>query len=289
MKTPGKILLYSLYAVAAVFVFLYVLFPSKTVSDIIETRISKANPDIKISMDETNPVFPPGLRFEPLEVVYADMPILHMDYLKIIPGIFSIIGSEKKVAFNGKLGRGSLKGYVDLTEGNQRPQTKVTVNLANVSTDVFEVLEQWPGYQLIGDVSAFIDYDSKKGAGGTTAINLDITPARFVFTPSLMGIEQLEFSQLQTELSVTPRMLQIKRCDLSGNQIEGKISGSIVFRRPFRNSRLTLSCTIKPQPAFLADQKNNIIAGFLGSETAKKRGIVLRISGTVGKPSYVIR
>ena len=84
-------------------------------------------------------------------------------------------------------------------------------------------------------------------------------------------------------------MIQIKHCELSGPQVEGRITGSIVFRRPFQNSRLTLSCTIKPQPAFLADQKNSMIAGFLSSETARKRGIVLRIAGTVGKPSYVIR
>lgn len=289
MKTSGKILLYSLYAIAAVFVFLYLLFPSKTVSDIIESRISKSNPDIQISMDEANPVFPPGLKMAPVDLAYGNIPILRMDYLKVVPGLFSIIGSEKKVSFNGKIGRGSIKGNADLTIDDQRPQTNITVNLANVPTDALDVLEQWPGYQLIGDLSAYINYDSKKGVGGTTSITMDITPTRLVFTPSLMGIEQLEFSQVQTEISITPRMLQIKRCELSGNQLEGKITGSIVFRRPFQNSRLTLSCTIKPQPAFLADQKNSMIAGFLGSDAAQKRGIVLRISGTVGKPSYVIR
>lgn len=289
MKTPGKILLYGLYTIAAVLVFLYLLFPSKTVSDIIEDRIAKVNPDIKISMDEASPVFPPGLKISPVGVAYGDIPILQMDYLKVVPAILSIAGNEKKVKFTGKLGRGTLKGFADLTLDDQRPQTKVTINLDNVSTDALEVLDQWPGYQLIGDLTAFIDYDSKKGAGGTTTVNLDLVPGRIAFTPSLMGIEQLEFAQVTSEISVTPRMLQIKRCELAGPQIEGKITGSIVFRRPFQNSRLTLSCTIKPQPAFLADQKNSMIASFLSSETAQKRGIVLRISGTVGKPSYVIR
>lgn len=289
MKTPGKILLYGLYTIAAVFVFLYLLFPSDTVSEIIESRIAKANPDLQITMDKANPVFPPGLKITPMDIAYGGIPILQMDYLKVVPAIFSIVGNEKKMSFYGRLGNGTLKGYADLTLNNQRPQTKVTINMDNVSTDALEVLDQWPGYQLVGDLSAFIDYDSKKGAGGTTAVNLDLSPGRIVFSPAMMGIEQLEFAQVTSEISVTPRMIQIKRCELSGPQIEGRITGSIVFRRPFHNSRLTLSCTIKPQPAFLADQKNSMIAGFLSSETARKRGIVLRIAGTVGKPSYVIR
>ncbi|MDA8139859.1 MAG: type II secretion system protein GspN [Desulfobacteraceae bacterium] len=289
MKTPGKILLYSLYTIAAVCVFLYLLFPSKTVSDIIKEKVAKANPDVQLSTEEASPVFPPGLKLKPLELAFANMPLLRMDYLKVAPGLLSAFSSDKNVTFNGRLGHGTLRGRAELSKEDQGPQTKITVNLANVPTDAFEILDQWPAYQLVGDVTAFIDYDSKKGAGGTTNLNMEITPTKIIFSPSLMGIEQLEFSQVQTEISVTPRMLQIKRCDLSGTQIEGKITGSIVFRRPFENSRLTLSCTIKPQPAFLADQKNSMIAGFLGSETAQKRGIVLRISGTVGKPSYVIR
>ena len=150
MKTSGKIFLYGLYTLAAVFVFVYLLFPSETVSEIIETRIAKANPNLQITLDKANPMFPPGLKMAPVEVAYSGIPVLHMDYLKVVPGMFSMIGNEKKVKFNGGLGRGSLKGHADLTMDNQRPQTKVTVNLDNVSTDALEVLDQWPAYQLIG-------------------------------------------------------------------------------------------------------------------------------------------
>ena len=145
MKTPGKILLYGLYTIAAAFVFLYLLFPSDTVSEIIESRIAKANPDLQITLDKANPVFPPGLKIAPMDVAYSGIPILQMDYIKVVPAISSLMGNEKKVKFFGRLGHGTLKGYADLTVNNQRPQTKVTINLDNVSTDAFEVLDQWPG------------------------------------------------------------------------------------------------------------------------------------------------
>jgi hypothetical protein len=88
---------------------------------------------------------------------------------------------------------------------------------------------------------------------------------------------------------MTPKMLQIKNCEASGNQIDGRISGSIIFRQPIGSSRLTLSCTIKPQPTFIADHKSDVIGGLLASDAAQKRGIVFRISGTLDNPNYVIR
>ncbi len=289
MKRSGKILFYSLYTFAAVCVFLYLLFPSETASQLVMDQMAKMNQDLEIKIKDTTPVFPPGLKFEPLDVAYTEIPILRMENLKITPGLFSLIGDQKKISFKGDLGTGEMKGRADILMEDKRPQTILNVSLTKVPINVFEILDLLQGYQVMGDITSYINYDSTKGAGGTANIKLDILPVKIVFGQSLMGIEQLDFSEINSEITVTPRMIQIKRCELTGSQIDGKISGSIIFRKPLSNSRLTLSCTIKPQPAFLDDQKNTIIGGFLGTASAKKRGIVLRISGTVGRPKYVVR
>jgi len=289
MKRSGKILLYSLYTIAAICVFLYLLFPSDTASELVMAQLAKMNKDIQVDIKETNPVFPPGLKFQPLDISYSSIPVLRMDQLKIMPSLFSMLGAQKEVAFKGILGTGEMKGRAEIMMENQRPQTILNINLTKVPVNVFEVLDLLPGYQVMGDVTSYINYDSTKGAGGTANIKLGITPAKIVFNQALMGLEQLDFSEIDSEITVTPRMIQIKRCEMTGNQIDGKVSGSIIFRRPFTNSRLTLSCTIKPQPGFLDEQKNTIIGGFLGTASAQKRGIVLRISGTVGRPKYVVR
>jgi hypothetical protein len=84
-------------------------------------------------------------------------------------------------------------------------------------------------------------------------------------------------------------MLQIRRCEATGNQLQGKLTGSIVFSKPFGNSRLTMSLTVKPLPGFVAQHKNDMIGGFFASDKAQKRGILLRLSGTLDHPSYRIR
>jgi len=289
MKRSGKIFFYALYAAGAVCVFLYLLFPSQTVSELIMAKIAQYNDDIQVDIDDAHPTFPPGLKLQPLDISYAGMPMLEMGYVSIVPGLFSVFGKEKKVAFKGSLGDGDLKGQVTLISDGKRPQTRINADLVNVPIDVFGILQQWPDYQLAGDINSNIDYDSNQGAGGTAEIRIDIRPAKIVFGQPLLGLEQMEFSQIESHMNITPRMIQIKRCELSGNQLEGKITGSIIFRRPIQNSRITLSCTVKPQPAFLAMHKDSMIAGLLGSATAQKRGIVLRISGTLGRPNYVVR
>jgi type II secretion system protein N len=289
MKSSKTFFLYTLYTLAALLVFLYVRFPSQTIRDVIVTRVGKAQPELQITTEGAYPVFPPGLKLEPLALAYSDIPIVRMEYLKVVPGLISLFRQQKEMDFSGPLGSGSLKGYAEIALEERRPKINVVMNLAGVPVESLELLDMWPDYKLVGEMNSYINFDSRKGAGGTTVVNTDIAPARIVFNAPLMGIEQMDFTQIVAEMTVTPRMLQITRCEAFGTQIEGKMTGSIIFRQPLQNSRITLSCTLKPQPAFAAEHKNDMLGGLLGSETAQKRGVVFRISGTLGNPSYVVR
>jgi len=284
-----KTFLYTLFALAAVLFFLYALFPSQAVRDLIVTRIAKAHPELQITTDDAYPVFPPGVKLTPLALAYGDIPIVRMAHLKVVPGLISLFRQQKEMNLSGPIGSGRLNGRAEIALDERRPRINVVLNLARVPVESLELLDLWPDYKLVGEMNSHINFDSRKGAGGTTVVTSDIAPARIVFNAPLLGIEQMEFTQIVAELTVTPRMLQITRCEAFGAQIEGKITGSIIFRQPLQDSRITLSCMLKPQPAFAAEHKNDMLGGFLGSETAQKRGVVFRISGTLGSPSYVVR
>ena len=290
MKITAKIFLYGIYAVAAVVFFLYYLFPSEIIGDLLMERISQTQPDLQLTTDKVYPtLFPPGLKLQPVSVAYADMPILKSERLAIVPSLFSLLSNQKEFTFSGPLKSGHFKGHAELTMDGKRIQSKITMNLETVPVEVMEILKQWPQYQASGEMNAFLDYNSRTSGSGTAKVRLDITPARIVLNPPVMGLEQLDFSQIQAELTLTPRMLQIRRLEGGGNQLESRLSGSILFRQPLENSRLTLSCTVKPQPAFAAEHKNDMLGGLLASSAAQKRGLVFRISGTIGNPQYVIR
>jgi type II secretion system protein N len=271
------------------FFFLYCLFPSNTAKELLIKQFDQIHPSVHVRTDHVLVTFPPGLKLKPLNIEYEQLPVVRSDHLIMKPDLFSLLGDHKSVHFNGPMGSGEYYGRIEINVDAKRPQNTLLLNLKAVPLEALEVLRQWPLFKATGDVNAYVDYDSRKGAGGTAKINIDINPVRIVFESPLVGLEQLEFSQLQAEMAVTPRMLQISRCEATGAQIEGKISGSIVFRQPIQNSRVALSCTLKPQPAFAAEHKNDMLGGLLSSSAAQKRGIILVISGTLDNPRYVIR
>jgi type II secretion system protein N len=288
MKPTTKIFLYIVFGLVALVFFLYFRFPSEMVKHALEDEIKKADPKASLEVDQINPTIPPGLKLEPLSVSYADQPIIRLDFLKIRPSLLYLFSRSGRYAYRGDIGSGNLRGSAVKDVENDRTQSKVNVTLNRVPLNYLDILHQWKGYKADGELDANISFDSAKG-GGTANVEVEVSPARIAFDPPLMGITTLDFSQLKSQLVVTRRMLQIKNCDAVGNQIDGKITGSIVFRDPIEESRMSLSLTLKPQQEFLADHKDDMIGGLLSSPNAQKRGVVFRITGTINNPRYVIR
>lgn len=288
MKRTTKIFLYIAFALVTLVFFLYTRFPSEMVKNAMSEQIKLILPGSEVATDIISPTFPPGLKLKPLSLYYSDQPIFRMDDFKVVPNLFSFFSATKIFSYRGNIGSGDLNGRADTVMQNSREQTKVAMTLNRVPLKYIDILNQWDSYAPDGELDATVNYDSLKG-GGTANVNMEISPARISFEPPLMGIEALDFNQINAQLILTRRMLQIRNCDAAGGQIEGKITGSIVFREPFEDSRITLSMTVKPQPAFIEDHKNDLIGGMLSTPNAQKRGVVFRISGTINNPRYVIR
>ena len=288
MKRTTKISLYIAFALVSLVFFLYVRFPSEFVKNTLSEQVKYNLPEAELITDVISPTFPPGLKLKPLSLTYADQSIFRMDDFKVVPNLISLFSASRKVTYRGNIGSGTLIGRADTAMQNNREQTKVAMTLTRVPLKFIDILNQWESYAPDGELDATVNYDSLKG-GGTADVNMEISPARISFDPPLMGIEALDFNQINAQLILTRRMLQIRNCDAAGDQIEGKITGSIVFREPIEDSRITLSMTVKPQPAFIEDHKNDLIGGMLSTPNAQKRGVVFRISGTINNPRYVIR
>ncbi len=283
-----KIFLYGFYAIVALVLFLYFRFPSELMKQILLVQVQNAQPLARLDTDRVSPTIPPGIKLEPLSVAYANMPILRMDDLKITPHLFSLFGHTKRFGFKGTLGTGELTGQMDTVMESNGGQAQIIVNLSRVPLEFLDILSQYQGIRPEGEMDAKINYDSNKG-GGTSDISLEISNARITLDPPFMGLEAMDFSLIKAQLTASPRMMQIRSCEASGDQLESKLTGSIVFRQPLEESRISLSLTVKPQPAFMADHRNDMIGGLLTSGNTQKRGLIFRISGTLNNPNYVVR
>lgn len=288
MKPATKIFLYIVFGLVALVIFLYLRFPSEMVKLALEDQVKKVDPKASLEIDRIKPAIPPGLKLEPLAVRYDDKPIMHLNFLKITPSLFNMFTQSTRYSYRGDIGSGDLRGQAVTEVKNDRAQSKITITLNRVPLNYLEILQQWKGVKADGELDANVVFDAARG-GGAADVDLEISPARIAFDPPLMDVAALDFSRLRGRFVVSRRMLQIKNCDGEGNQIDGNITGSIVFRDPIEESRMSLSLTVKPRQAFLADHKNDMIGGLLSPANAQKRGLVFRITGTINNPRYVIR
>jgi type II secretion system protein N len=288
MNRSSKIILYVLYGVLALAIFLYFRFPSQLMKEVLMAEVSKLQPMTQLTTDIVRPAIPPGIKLTPLTISYDNMPVLQMDSLKITPHIFSMLSATKRFTLSGKLGDGELEGTAEITATSSGAKVMGNITLSRVPLSFLEILNRYPNFKPDGAMNGKINFDSAKG-GGSADISLEITPARLRLDPPLMDLDAVEFSLIKAQLAATQRMVQIRSCEATGDQLESKLSGAIVLRQPLQDSRLTLSLTVRPQPAFLADHKNDMIGGLLASGNAQKRGLIFRISGTLDNPHYVIR
>jgi len=288
MKPTTKIFLYVLFALGALVLFLYLRFPSDMVKYVLSERIQRFDPKARLETNLISPTVPPGLKLKPLSLDYDGTPVIGLEYLKITPNLFYIFSSTKQYSYKGNIGSGKIKGRAESFMDGSREVVKLALTLNRVPLNNIDLLNQLKAYKPDGELDATINFDSTKG-GGSADISMTISPFRVAFNPPLMGIEALNFNRLKTQMILNQRMLQFRNCDADGDQIEGKMTGSIIFREPIDESRITLSLTVKPQPSFIADHKNDMIGGLLANSSAQVRGVVFRISGTINNPRYVIR
>ena len=288
MKPIRKYLLYGAFTLAVLVISLYLRFPSELVQAMLLKRLAQADPEIHLTTAKVSLSLPVGIKLDAPALAYAEIPVVRMDACKMKPQLLSMFRKRKHLSISGSMGEGELDGRIEFEDDPSRPHAIVILNLDRTRVDYIEFLNQWPAFLLDGLMDAIVKYDSTKG-GGTADISTEIRPAKISLENPFMGIETLEFTSISAQMTLTPRMLQIRNCDATGDQLESKLAGSIVFRQPMSNSRLTLSLTVKPLPAFIADHKEDMIGGLLASENAQKRGVGFRISGTIGNPRYVIR
>ena len=289
MRRSGKIALYPVFAVLVVLFFLYALFPSQLLRNFIVAQLSRKVPGLELNTAKVSPVLPLGLRLTPISISYQGMEILVSDHLTARLVVSSIFKSSRQIKFSTPVGGGRVDGNSDWHTTSENALNNLFVHVSDVPLEALAFLNCRDEYKPFGRLNAYIDFDRRRGGAGSTLIRANLYGSGLTFNPPLMGLTRVEFNQAQSEMNLTQRMLQIKQFEASGPQISGRLMGSVLLRQPLEQSRLTLSCMLKPEPTFFTEHKNDALGTLPGGDVARKRGFFIRISGTPANPNYLVR
>ena len=191
--------------------------------------------------------------------------------------------------FKGKAYSGKLWGTVGFQKTSSVYQVTASAELKDIRLEENEYLQTLSGRKIGGGLSSTIDYSGDKGMDGSLKVKLHVKDGVVGLTNPVFSINNLVFETVDAELNVDKRSLKLKRCDVGGDQVEGGVTGVILFRQPFERSRLEFKGNVIPQHLLMASLKKTLPKSLLLSKKSGEKGYPIKLYGTIEKPKISLR
>jgi len=284
----SKRVLYSIYIVVATLVFSYYLFPADAVKRYIIFNIDRASLDINVTIDQINPVFPPGLKLQTIRFDHISGLFLRAEQVNIFPKILSLFGPKTTFLFKGSAYKGSSEGRIDITKKKSAHQVTINAKLSGMQLKDISAIKTLTGREIKGLLEGSITLSNKK-SGGTGNARLVVSDGNVELLMPVLNLETVAFSTLAANVSLDDRQFKIKQCTVKGDQIDARLSGSVVLKDPLGKSIVNLTGTLKPHKAFLAKLRQDLPEKFIPKKVFSKYGFSFRIRGTLDKPGFSLK
>ncbi len=284
-KKKQEKLIYSVFIILTVVFFMYVLFPSDIVKRYIVQKINEVNPDVEVTIGAVKPVFPSGLRFNKVTVYYKTDSVFYAEKVKATPGYFSIFVLKPAVKIKALAYEGVLKGKVTFAKGKSGRKLSLDADLNNIRLNEITVRENKISATIDGEIS----YSGEKGddavASELSLTDCSIELVSLPFPITIDALEKLDFKKIEIKAAADLRKLEVEQCELTGEQVNGSIKGSVKIRKPMERSSLKFTGKVSPHPQFLAELKKSLPFDLMGSMIGDE-GLSFKIGGSVGDPKF---
>ncbi len=94
------------------------------------------------------------------------------------------------------------------------------------------------------------------------------------------------FRKIEADMAMRNQELQLKQCNLTGEQVDGRISGYVTLKDPLNKSILNLTGTIEPHQLLLERLRKGLPANFLPKKISAESGFPFIIGGTFDRPVF---
>ncbi len=292
MNNTKKKLLYLSYIIAAFVFFLYVLFPSDAVKTYIEHKLGSINPELSISIDNINPVFPPGVKLNAVSFYYIRSLLLDAETIKIVPRIFSVFSSKTAFSFKSVAYEGIINGKA--TIGSNAGHIKIDADLSEIQIKDIPAIKNLVGiekekYKVAGILDGKVTYSNNKGSDRVMGAKLAISDCSIKLKEPVFNHESFAFSKIEADLATVKKIVQIKSCTIEGDKVNASLSGSIVTKKNLGSSVLNLKGKIKLKPLFWGNTKKNLLASIFPEKMSGNGSFSFKIGGTINNPEFTLK
>ena len=262
---------YTLFALAALAVFLYLRFPGRDIARFFASSLSDLNPRAVLLIDDVKPAFPPGLKLGKISLRTGDgsAAFFQADGMTVKPEYLSLLKDRKILLVTASVYGGTVKGRIGGDRLHSLPDPLTAgVELDGIDIERSGYLKERLDRQVTGKLKGTLNFSGsmKDIPGGSGVMEFTLHNGTYPLRESLMGIDRLDFRSVDAQLALKNGVLTVSRLKLAGDRISGSLSGDIsLHRQDIKASPINLSGSFE-------------MAGQGG------RKISLSLGGTIGNP-----
>ena len=288
MSRSKTILLYAGVALTALAVFLYLRFPADLLKELISTQVSQAAPGVSIDIENLSPKFPTGVVLTNIDLMYQNQNIFKAEEAKIAARLATLVSDQKSFGYNCLTSGGAIRGRAIFRVDDNGSGIDLSARFKSVQLKDIPAIKVFSGYDVAGILDGSVNINGFDQSSSSQAA-FNISECTLGLIQPLFGLEKLNFQLIEIELDMRGQRVIIKKCDLNGDEVDGRITGSLTVRKPYGQTRLNLSGVLKPQPDFSAKLSKMIPVALLSGTNIQRKGIPFKISGTIDSPGYSLR
>jgi len=261
-------------------------FPIDDIKPDLEEMISKAS-DFKVKFGSLRILKTLGISGSEIYVLKkgkeSDAEVVKINEAVIKPSLFSLLRREPAATFDLELLGGTLDGEVSQMDD----KNFLFLNAGGLKLNRLKFLDTEYNVQISGTADAEVKLllNPKDFSKTTGNIDLKVDNAKAIKFPMASFLaankQPVHLGKISGKILAEKSDMKIKQLSMSGNDMEGLLSGSVKMRKRFSSSKLDIEAKLKPKGNL--EKKAGMILNGL-----KPKGSdgyhVWKIKGTLGNP-----
>jgi type II secretion system protein N len=272
MKKFRTWIAYGIYVLLVATLFIYLLFPADKVKAHIAARVGHMYPDIRMSIRDASPIFPPGIRLYKVKLNHLTDRLLEADVITIFPDLLSLFGASTAMKFKANTQKGIIGGRAKFTGEMPDQRVRLDADVTGVQLGEFPFLKNLADYRLAGSITGKISYSGRRDNGHSMKVQIVIADMQLTLAKSILGFEDMKFNRVDAEASLKDQQLTISRLRFTGDLLDGELSGSGFIAGRLKDSTISLKGEIKPhqevQPELGGEFSDKSILGFISGKNS---------------------
>ena len=274
---------------AALLLFIYILFPQKDAAGYISGLLDENNSKLQFFCERVKLKLPLKLSMENPKLlidkqIYVEPELFE---IKLSPALF--FKRHKEIVFQSDLYTGSLNGVIDLKSFDSFLLSKADVFISKVKIDNFgyktDLADIILGCVLNGEYNYSEISEKKKGNGKLIIKDFYAKMENSFF--NRLHLPVVDFSEIKIEFEQQSNVITIRKCAARGSVINLKLKGKIDIFSPLNMARLDLKGVILQDSPYFA-KFANIASVRAVAGNSLQNGIKFNLTGTLNNPKISI-